>query len=72
MSLPDSSSERPRGVLVRQPRSSIFTVLLLIAFAALVIGCLILVVELARYGFQFKPPSNLRTAAPTIVDRLLA
>ena len=67
MSLPDSSSDRPRGVLVRRPRTSIYTVLLLIALVALVFSCLLMVLELAQYGFQMKPPANLRSAAPPAV-----
>ena len=63
MSLPDLSSDRPRGVLVRKPQTTIYTVLLLIALVAMVLSCLLLVLELADYGFQFKPPANLRTAA---------
>ena len=59
MSLPDSPSDRPRGVLVRQPRTSIYTVLLLIALLALVFSCLLMVLELAQYRFQIKPPANL-------------
>ena len=64
MSLPDSSSDRPRGVLVRRPRTTIYTVMLLITLLALVISCLLMVLELAQYGFQIKPPANLRSASP--------
>lgn len=64
MSLPDSSSDRPRGVLVRRPKTSIYTVLLLITLLALVFSCLLMVLELAQYGFQIKPPANLRSAVP--------
>ena len=64
MSLPDSSSDRPRGVLVRRPRTTIYTMLLLIALMALVFSCLLLVLELAQYDFQIKPPANLRSASP--------
>jgi hypothetical protein len=64
VSLPDSSYERPQGVLVRRPKTSIYTVLLLIALVAIVIGCLLMVIEMAQYGFQWNPPANLRSAAP--------
>ena len=63
MSLPDSSFDRPRGVLVRKPQTTIYTVLLLIALVAIVLSSLLLVLELAMYDFQFKPPANLRSAA---------
>jgi hypothetical protein len=64
VSLPDLSSDRPRGVLVRKPQTTIYTVLLLIALAALMLCCLLFVIELADYGFQFRPPANLRSVAP--------
>ena len=73
MSLPDSSSERPQGVLVRRPRTSIYTVLLMIALVAILFSCLLLVIEMAQYGFQWKPPANLSSTAPTTAaDVLLA
>jgi hypothetical protein len=50
-------------VLVRKPQNTIYTVLLLIALVAMILSCLLLVLELANYGFQFKPPANLRSAA---------
>ena len=66
MSLPDSSSDRPRGVLVRRPTTSIYTVLLLVALLALVFSCVLMILELAQYGFQIKPPPNLRSALPAV------
>lgn len=63
MSLPESSPDRPRGVLVRKPQTTIYTVLLFIALLAIVLGCLLLVLELMHYEFQFKPPANLRTSS---------
>jgi hypothetical protein len=47
---------------VRQPRTSIYTVLLLIALLALAFSCLLMVLELAAYRFQIKPPANLRSS----------
>jgi hypothetical protein len=63
VSLPDLSSDRPRGVLVRKPQTTIYTVLLFIALLAMAFSCLLLVLELLMYGFQFKPPANLRSAS---------
>jgi hypothetical protein len=60
VSLPESSSDRPRGVLVRRPQTTIYTVLLFIALMALVISCGIMAWELLQYGLQWKPPANLR------------
>jgi hypothetical protein len=71
VSLPDSSSERPQGVLVRRPKTSIYTVLLLVALVAIMFGCLLMVIELARYGFQWKPPANLRSATPASAPDVL-
>ena len=62
MSLPESSSDRPRGVLVRRPQTKIYTVLLFIALMALVISSLIMFMEMLSYDLQYKPPANLRSA----------
>ncbi|MEM1305731.1 MAG: hypothetical protein AAGG46_12590 [Planctomycetota bacterium] len=40
---------QPRGVLVKKPRTNIYTVLLIIAFVAMCIGCLFLYLEAALY-----------------------
>jgi hypothetical protein len=71
VSLPDST-DQPRGVLVRKPRASIYTVLLLVALLALVFGCLIMVLELWRYEFQIKPPPIPGVSVAASVDRLVA
>ncbi len=68
MSQPDSPTDRPRGVLVRQPRTSIYTMLLLIALLALAFSCLLMVLELSAYRFQIKPPANLRSSWSAPVD----
>jgi hypothetical protein len=70
VSLPDLDSDRPRGVLIRQPRTTIYTVLLLVALLALVVGCLLMVLELSHYNFQFRPPANLRSAVDWVVPYL--
>jgi cytochrome b subunit of formate dehydrogenase len=66
VSLPESSSDEPRGVLVRRQKTTIYTVMLLIAVVALAISCLIMVLEWAQYGFQYKPPANLRGATSAV------
>jgi cytochrome b subunit of formate dehydrogenase len=66
VSLPESSSDEPRGVLVRRQKTTIYTVLLLIAIVALAISCLVMVLEWAQYGFQWKPPANLRSATSAV------
>jgi hypothetical protein len=46
----DSKSTRPAGILVRRQKANIYTVLLGVALAAMVISCLLLHLELASYG----------------------
>ena len=57
-------SDAPRGVLVRRPKTSIYSVLLGITAGALAIGCLVLVLEIWTYGapwtFPWNIPINLR------------
>jgi hypothetical protein len=67
VSLPGSSSDRPRGVLVRRPQSTIFTVLLFISLLALVVSCLIMAWEMLQYDLQYEPPANMRRAASIVV-----
>jgi hypothetical protein len=55
VSLPDSESTRPQGVLIRKPKATVYVALLGVAVAALAIGCLLLVLELSTYGL-FGPP----------------
>ncbi len=38
------------GVIVQKPKSSIYTVLLVIALIALMLGCLFLFLEIGDYG----------------------
>ena len=62
MSRLDLPSNRPRGVLVRRPRASIYTVLLGVAVAALAIGCLALLLENWQYGAIWTLPWNIPPA----------
>jgi hypothetical protein len=57
VSLPESSFEPPRGVLVPKPRTTIYTVLLGLALVALAIGSAMLALEMWRYGFAWTPPT---------------
>ncbi len=43
------------SLLARLGQSSPYTVMLAVALAGLAIGCLLLVLELGGYGFQFSP-----------------
>jgi cytochrome b subunit of formate dehydrogenase len=67
VSLLESSSSptpsEPRGILVRRQGTNIYTVLLLIAVVALALSSLIMILEWMQYGFQYKPPASMRSAA---------
>lgn len=52
MSQLDSTSISPsRGVLVKKPPTSIYTVLMILATISMSLGCLFLALEYAKYGF---------------------
>jgi hypothetical protein len=36
----------------------------MIALVAILFSCLLLVIEMAQYGFQWKPPANLGSVTP--------
>jgi hypothetical protein len=46
----DSKSTRPAGILIRKPKSNAYTGLLGIAVVAMAIACLLLYLEMTRYG----------------------
>jgi hypothetical protein len=56
MSQPASKSAdaATRGVVVEKPKANIYTVLLILSFVAIVIGCLCLYGEMKAYDFDFK------------------
>lgn len=56
MSLPESSSSEPRGVLVRRPKTTIYTVMLMITAGALAIGSLMMLLEIWQYGAIWTAP----------------
>ena len=68
MSLPDSSSDRPRGVLVRRPQTTIYTVLLLIALLALAFSCLLMVLELLAVRLSVSSRRRTCASAAAAVD----
>ena len=47
------TSTRP-GVFVQTPRSDVYVAMLGVALGAMVLGCLLLILILNRYGFQTK------------------
>ena len=64
MSQPDSSSDSPRGVLVHKPKTSIYTIMLIVSAAAILIGCVVLCLEIWQYGapwsLPWQIPANLQ------------
>lgn len=52
MSQPDSTlgASPSRGVLVKKPATSIYTVLMILATLAMTIGCIFFALELAKYS----------------------
>jgi hypothetical protein len=68
VSRPESDFDEPRGVLVRREKTSIYTVLLMITLGAVLIGCLIMILELWRYGFQYKPSKLRSEVRPAITQ----
>jgi hypothetical protein len=43
----------------------------MIALVAILFSCLLLVIEMAKYGFQWKPPANLSSAVPATAGDVL-
>ena len=54
--LASKSAEAPekRGVVVEKQKANIYTVLLILSFVAVLIGCLSLYLEMSAYSFEFK------------------
>ena len=51
MSQPDLTTvSPPRGVLVQKPKTSVYTVMLIIALVAVLVGCIFLYLEIRSYG----------------------
>ena len=49
------ASTQARGVVVEKPEANIYTVLLILSFVAIVIGCICLYAEMNAYEFNIKP-----------------
>lgn len=49
MSRLDSASAK-RGVLVQKPKTNVYTAMLIIAFLAMLAGCLFLFLQIQKYG----------------------
>jgi hypothetical protein len=55
----EADAGAPRGILVRRPKTSIYSVLLGISAAALAIGCMMLVLEIWTYRAPWTFPWNI-------------
>lgn len=53
MSLPDST-DKGRGIVVPKQKWDVYNSLLLVAFVAVLVSILCLVLEMSRYGFDMK------------------
>jgi len=54
-----------RGVFVQKQRASVYTMLLVIAFLEIVVGCLCLYLQMNTYQFKVKlPPNALLSSTP--------
>ncbi|HEX3727101.1 MAG TPA: hypothetical protein VHV08_12690 [Pirellulales bacterium] len=49
-----SADTASRGVVVEKPKANIYTVLLILSFLAILVGCLCLYFEMKAYNFDFK------------------
>lgn len=48
--LDSGSANAPRGVIVKKPKTNIYTMMLLISLLALIFGCIFLYAEISKYG----------------------
>lgn len=48
--LDSTSASAQRGVLIQKPKTNIYTVMLIVAFVAMLIGCLLMWLELRQYS----------------------
>lgn len=49
-----AASAAARGVKVEKPKANIYTVMLVLSFVAILVGCLCLYAEMSAYEFAFK------------------
>ncbi|APW63427.1 hypothetical protein [Paludisphaera borealis] len=67
-----STPARQRGVLVQAPKSDIYVALLGISLAAILIGCLLLILLLGRYEFKVKvAAADQRPTAVSLASHLV-
>jgi hypothetical protein len=66
MTLSQPQSTDKGGVKVAKPRPDVYTVLLGIALAAILLGILCLSLELSRYNWDYKAAAVRVSQAPTL------
>ena len=64
MSPLDSKSEDGQ---VQKQKANIYLMLLILAFLALVIGCVFCALEMATYDWKIKPPKTVYAPAPATI-----
>ena len=65
------STEAPEEVRYRKPRADLYTALLAIALAALVLGCVMLYLELQFYEFKYQGAPSVSWQRLPVSSRLL-
>ena len=69
MSPPASTANQPRGIVVQKPKADIYTALLGIALAAILLAILCLCLELSRYDWERKATAS-QPGAPLAGENL--
>lgn len=44
----------------QRPPVNVYTAMLVLSFIAIAVGCIVLALDLARYGFDIQPPAGMR------------
>lgn len=69
MSPPDSIDHTRGAVLVAKPKADVYTVMLAIALAAILIACIVLGLELRQYNFDIQAAEAQRTVSSLDMPR---
>ena len=63
MSLAELKPSAGRGVFVQKQRANVYTMMLILAFLNIIVGCLFLYLEMNQYGFKVKVPDAAKVPA---------
>lgn len=72
MSPPDSIDHTRGAVLVARPKADVYTVMLAISLAAILIACIVLGLELRQYNFDIQAAEAQRTVSALDAPRSVA